>query len=246
MRIHGESDSKGRKILRVAAILLLVLILLGTSIFLRIQWPSKLVIGEGPERVIAVGDSITYGLGVISTRDIESYPTMLAALLGEDYTVENFGMSGRTLLSTTDASYFSEELGQQTFDSEADIVLFMLGTNDARAVHWDANRYASEYREIILKYLALPSKPTVFILAPPKVFTPVTDENSIDNAIIQEEILPIIERLADETAAHFINLYDLTRSHEDYFSDGIHPNAQGNRLISEHIYEEVIRVRGGR
>ncbi len=48
-------------------------------------------------RVACVGDSITFGAGV-KERNKNSYPKVLAGLLGEKYDVRNFGVNGATLL----------------------------------------------------------------------------------------------------------------------------------------------------
>ena len=69
-------------------------------------------------RVACIGDSITYGAGVLSTRDIDSYPAILQKLLGDSYQVLNYGLSGRTLLdggkSHTNKKIFTKKRRKQS------------------------------------------------------------------------------------------------------------------------------------
>ena len=57
-------------------------------------------------KVACVGDSITYGHGL--NQSTESYPVVLAARLGAGHTVQNFGVSGTTLLKNGDHPYWDE------------------------------------------------------------------------------------------------------------------------------------------
>ncbi len=52
-------------------------------------------------KIACVGDSITFGSG-IPNREKLSYPAQLSALLGDDYEVRNFGVSGATMLENGD------------------------------------------------------------------------------------------------------------------------------------------------
>ena len=55
-------------------------------------------------RVACVGNSITYG-AFITDRDINSYPAQLQVLLGKEYDVRNFGLSGCTVLDKGNMPY---------------------------------------------------------------------------------------------------------------------------------------------
>src|SRR6478609_560461 len=60
-----------------------------------------------PNKIACVGDSITEGSG-LSSPSTESYPARLQKLLGTNYNVRNFGVSGRTLLKQGDFPYWKE------------------------------------------------------------------------------------------------------------------------------------------
>lgn len=82
-----------------------------------------------PIRLACVGDSITQGDGLAAD---DSYPSQLQALLGEEWKVGNFGVSGRTLLKKGDHPYWTESAYQKALEFEPDVVIIMLGTNDTK------------------------------------------------------------------------------------------------------------------
>ena len=49
----------------------------------------------------------------------------------------------------------------------------------------------------------------------------------------------IITETAEELGIEVIDLYTLTKDHPEWFWDGVHPNAEGNRAIADEIYETV-------
>src|SRR4051812_42639772 len=53
--------------------------------------------GQPPRKVAAIGDSITAGAGTLN-RTTDSYPSQLAQMLGDQWEVKNFGVTGATLL----------------------------------------------------------------------------------------------------------------------------------------------------
>ena len=82
-------------------------------------------------KVACVGDSITYG-SCIEDRENYSYPAQLQNLLGQEYDVRNFGVSGTTLLHKGNYPYISTEEYRKSLEFNPDIVLIKLGTNDSK------------------------------------------------------------------------------------------------------------------
>ena len=60
-------------------------------------------------RVACIGNSITFGAG-IKNRSRDSYPSVLARMLGDNYWVKNFGVSARTMLNKGDHPYMNEPI----------------------------------------------------------------------------------------------------------------------------------------
>lgn len=202
-----------------------------------IMYPEVLTVGIGAIKVAAIGDSLTYGYG-LEDRIRDAYPCILAELLGSHYQVSNFGLSGRSLQSTTDFPYLKEVNAQLSLESEADIVIIMIGSNDSRAPYWNRERFASEYRQLVERYMNLPSQPDVYVVVPPYV---PTSRFGLDNSIIKEELQVIIPNIADDLRIKSINLYPVTEARVDYYSDGLHLTPKGNRIIAEEIYHHLFQ-----
>lgn len=202
-----------------------------------IMYPEVLTVGSGAIKVAAVGDSLTYGYG-LDNRLQDAYPCILADKLGSHYQVSNYGLSGRSLQSTSDFPYLAEENAQFSLKSEADIVIIMIGSNDSRAPYWNRERFSSEYRQLVERYMNLPSQPDVYVVVPPYV---PTSRFGLNNTIIKEELQELIPAIANELGVPFINLYPITEGKLDYYSDGLHLTPLGNRVIAEEIYRHLFQ-----
>ena len=102
-------------------------------------WLVLLIIGWGSPalaaKIACVGDSITYGYG-LSNPSQQSYPAVLQSLLGSQHTVGNFGTSGCTLLKAGDKPYWNDANFSASDAFKPDVVVIMLGTNDAKPQNW--------------------------------------------------------------------------------------------------------------
>ena len=55
-------------------------------------------------------------------------------------------------------------------NSEADIVIMMLGTNDSKIYQWNRREYHNDYVEMVKIMKNLPSKPDVYLMVPPPLY----------------------------------------------------------------------------
>ena len=97
------------------SLLLLCAALLTGTVCAAADAPAKKIV------VACCGDSITQGVGVADPAR-ESYPAVLQKLLGDNYTVLNFGVGGRALLRKKDPYSIGNGL-----NSKPDIVIMALG-----------------------------------------------------------------------------------------------------------------------
>lgn len=201
-----------------------------------IMYPEVLTIGNGAIKVATVGDSLTYGYG-LENRERDAYPSILAEKLGHHYQVSNFGLSGRSLQSTSDYPYLQEKNTQLSLESEADIVIIMIGSNDSRSPYWNKERFIKEYGEMVDRYLKMPSQPDVYLLVPPYV---PTSRFGLNNDIVRTELQEIIPRIAEERGLEWINFYPLTERHLEYYSDGLHLTPLGNQLVADRVYTAIM------
>lgn len=228
-----------KKVMAVIFLAVGALLLCGIFVVKYLLYPDVMKSGDGDIKIACVGDSITYGQGVWLSRKTDAYTAVLAELLGEEYQTLNYGLPNRTLQSAGNMPYFEERLAEESLDSEADIVIFMLGTNDTKPNNWNKERFEKEYKEAVEKYQSLDSHPQVYVMIPPQIFLEESGGDKCSSRILEEELAQIIPEIAEETGAEVIDLYTVTKDHPEWFDDGLHPNREGNRAIAEVIYDRI-------
>lgn len=174
-----------------------------------------------PVRVACVGDSITQGAG---TRG-NAYPKQLQEMLGDDWKVGNFGVSGRTLLRNGDHPYWNEKAYQDALGFKPDVVIIKLGTNDTKPQNMKfEEEFVADCRDLVKSFLGLESKPRVFICRPVPVIGKgnfrITEENL-------QKLMPKIEAVAAELNVGIIDMYAALEDKPELIPDRVHPNAEG-------------------
>ena len=184
-------------------------------------------------RIACVGDSITYGYGVKPWPEA-SYPAQLGVLLGKNYCVNNFGYSGRTAAGHGDLPYTREKLFQKSLGFHPDIVILMLGTNDTKPINWKgAEAFCESLRRIIRAYQDLPENPTILLVTPLPAFS---SDFGIDGGRLKHEIRQSMKTAAEAENTSFLDLFPILDGHPEWFFDGIHPNADGAKVIAETVF----------
>ena len=182
-----------------------------------------------PIRVACVGDSITEGT---------EYPADLWMLLGANYTVKNFGVGGSTVSLKSQKPYMNETAFQKAKEFLPNIVVIMLGTNDANPTyHQYIESFADDYKKLIGEFQALASKPKIWLVKPPPIFNNGT---GLSTPFFTQDVLPRIEQAANEMNLPTIDAYTALVSHPEYFPDGVHPNNEGANIIATEIYKTII------
>ncbi len=126
-------------------------------------------------KVACVGDSITYG----GLTENERYPHLLEQLLGSAYSVRNFGAIEHTVQKAGHLPYWDHRYFRLSSEFAPDVVIIMLGTNDAHPKNWaGAARFSADYRALIEHYQSLPSRPQLFLATPPSTYVECTSGNS--------------------------------------------------------------------
>ena len=210
--------------------------------------PSKEKPHSDAPIIVALGDSITFGSGVVKTRTSDSWEVKLEKLLGGSYQVLNYGISGATLQNEGDCPYWNmAEKALQGYPEAAlalnpEIVILMLGTNDSKPYNWNRERYEAQLDQRVKEIKAAPGVKRLILMCPP--FACPADGSDVVafdilNETIRDEIVPIVKNCAAENQVECIDLYALTDSHSEYFMDGVHPNSFGNRVIAAEIHRHL-------
>jgi lysophospholipase L1-like esterase len=185
-------------------------------------------------KVACVGDSITAGYA-LQNPGVESYPAQLQALLGNGYTVGNFGLSGATVLKQSDYTYWNTAPYRNSQKFKPNIVVIMLGTNDSKPWNWNAAKFDADYRALIAKYQGLQTHPRVYICLPPPVFTPNPFGTAFDPAFVQNTLVPAVRAVATATGVTLIDNNTPLLNEPGLFSDGVHPTPQGAGVIAATV-----------
>ena len=190
----------------------------------------------GPVKIACVGDSITFGSG-IRHRAKNSFPAQLGSMLGDQWTVKNFGVSGATLLKKGDTPYWKQKEFKNAHDFNPNIVIIKLGTNDSKPQNWKHKaEYVSDYIALIKSFQELKSKPTVWICYPVPAYP---GRWGITDKVMKEDVMPLIDKVAKKANVKIIDLYSALSNHKTMFHDTVHPNAAGAKLIAEKIRSEI-------
>lgn len=184
--------------------------------------PIKPAAYKAPVRVACIGDSITQGAGAGKGK---SYPSQLQALLGDSWKVDNFGVSGRTLLKKGDHPYWIEKAYQEALKAEPDVVIIMLGTNDTKAQNWKfESEFVADYTELVKSFQALASHPQVYVCRPCPV--PEPGNYGINETNVKEEIKRV-DQLAADMKLGGIDMHAALVDRPQLLPDRVHPNAEG-------------------
>jgi lysophospholipase L1-like esterase len=199
---------------------------------------------EGQIKVACIGDSVTYGFGINGWAK-NNYPSQLAEILGEKYHVENFGHSGRTLSNKGDKPYSESKQYELSLEYNADIVVIMLGSNDSKPKNWNGElNFIEEYAAFIEKYKEKNPNVEIIICTPPKAFfLKGNNKNGETKFDIRPDVLESIRNelrsFALVNGYKCVDIYSVTEYHSEWFSDGVHPSAEGASAIAEAIADKI-------
>jgi len=175
-------------------------------------------------KIVAFGDSLTAGFGLAEP---ESYPYLLQQKLkaeGYNYEVVNAGVSGDTSLGGVERADWV--LGQENVE----VLILELGANDLlRAM--PVAKMKSNLDQIIRKAKAKNVKVLLCgMLAPPTM-----------GSDYSRDYINAFPDLADEHHVAFLPflLDGIATKRELNQADGIHPNAEGTRLMTVNIYSAL-------
>ncbi len=182
--------------------------------------------------VACVGDSITEGAFVDSA---VRWTSVLQTDLGPRCDVQNFGVSGTTLIKSGDSSYWKQAALTNALACKPNIVLIMLGTNDSKPQNLPAHpgEFGPDLRDLISEFKSLPTHPKVWLVLPPPVFA--DGLAGITEGILAASIRPVIRTTAKETKCGLIDLAPTLAPHPEASRDHVHPTPAGHKLLGDKI-----------
>ncbi len=161
----------------------------------------------------------------------KSYPSQLQALLGDKWNVQNFGVSGRTLLKHGNAPIWKEKLFKDAHVFNPDVVIIMLGTNDTKPQNWvHHDEFIADYKDMIETFKSLPAKPRIFICRPCPVFA--HGKFGINEANLDVEI-PLIDQVATDEGVDIIDMHAALDGKPELSKDTVHPKTAGAGVMAQ-------------
>lgn len=187
-------------------------------------------------KVASIGNSITFGHG-IKDRIKNAYPEQLGRMLGKGYTVKNFGVSGRTLLSKGNFPYIETKAFEEALAFNPDIVIIKLGTNDSKDFNWVyKDDFEKDYHNLLEQFASLSSRPAIYMCLAVPVFE---KGKRISAEVVTNEVNPKIRKIARDYKIPLIDLYTPLLDKGDYFPDAIHPNGKGAGEMAKIVYKAL-------
>lgn len=238
----------------VVAVLLLALALAGlVAISLWRHFSPAYVLPVAPAapgtvKVACVGDSHTFGM-FLWNRAASCYPARLQALLGSGYAVGNFGANSQAVQKDADYCYVNHGAFENSTAYTPDIVIILLGSNDAKPNNWHgAESFKADYTDLVQRYLALPSRPQVYLVLLP-IAEVVCQNNAAPYGMRYEtmaEINQTITEIADELALPLVDLFGMGGGSDEYFIfDNVHFNKTGAQYAAQQIYTALVPAHAG-
>lgn len=191
-------------------------------------------------RVACVGDSITYGAG-LAEPEMQSYPAVLARLLGPGFEVGNFGVSGATALRRGTYPYWDQPEFEEAGAFGPRIVVIMLGSNDTKMRNLRVRGdLADDLRALVDHFRGLPARPRVWLCLPPPLFGL---HGFLQGSPLDKAVLPAIRLVAREKKVPLIDVNAALANRDDCFLDGVHPNEAGAAIIAQTVHRALAHAR---
>jgi len=205
--------------------------------------PEKILSAE-KTKVACIGNSVTYGTGVAG-RDTSAYPAVLQRMLGDRYTVGNFGRSGATLLKKGFRPYNRTDEFMAALSFRPDIAVIHLGLNDTDPRAWPDYRdeFIPDYLWLIDTLRSLGTKE--FFIAR---LSPIFHGHRRFKAGTRDwywEIQERIEEVAALSGATLIDFYTPLKDRPDLLPDNLHPEARGAAMLAETVFSALTGNYGG-
>ncbi len=188
-------------------------------------------------KIACLGNSITAYKGTYPSIDDNSYPVQLRILMGPGYDIRNFGVHSLTMLKNGDVSVWDEEAFYDALAFEPDIITVMYGTNDSKPQNWVyKDEFVDDYIDFIDTLRLSGSNPEIYTCFPPPAFSSKYD---ISDSIIVNDIIPMIQQVADEKNTTVIDFYTHFLDKANLSYDGIHPTIDGLWEYAKVIYDTL-------
>ena len=149
----------------------------------------------------------------------------------------NFGVCGSTVSQNSTIPYMNQTAFKTAEDFDPEIVVIMLGTNDANPeIAHSEDNFESDYVQLISSFEGLNGDQLIWVVKSPPIFS---NNSSYNNTYLADNVLPQVDNVADQLNLPTVNIYSAFGNHSEYFMDGVHPNPDGASLIASNVYDAI-------
>ena len=221
------------------------LLVAGLCLLLPAGIHSRTASQGSPIKVACIGNSITYGMGTDNPAT-DSYPSQLQKMLGDGYTVGNFGKSGATLLNRGHRPYMQQEEFRKAMDFGGDIAVIHLGINDTDPRDWPNYRdfFVSDYLALIDSCRAANPKVRILVCRLTPIFNrhPRFESSTRD---WEDQIQLAVENVARAAGAQLVDLHETLYAYPGLLPDALHPDKEGLNRLARTICSAITGDYGG-
>ena len=199
-------------------------------------------------KIACVGDSLTYG----HAWPEEAWPVYLAKLLGPAFEVGNFGRNGASICGYNPTGYLKYTRQPEYEASLAfapDILVIMLGTNDAKDWPPAEPEFIATYIDLIDSYYReFPDVKILLVSAPP---TMENNAFNLPNDVITGSVVPMQRDLAALMELPLLDLSAIMHELPDGYDhllrgdavfDGVHLSVEGAQFVSQLVAEAICKL----
>jgi sialate O-acetylesterase len=197
------------------------------------------------KKIACIGNSVTFGL-THKNPQLTSYPSQLQILLGANYEVRNFGVSGTTLLKKGHNPYYKTAAFTSMLSFAPDIAIIHLGLNDTDPRDWPnyGDKFSADYSWLIDTIRKANPSAKIFICRLSPIFNdhPRFISGTRDWFWQIQELIP---QIATANKTGLIDLHTPLYSRPDLLPDALHPNEEGAAILAKTVYQKITGDFGG-
>lgn len=189
-------------------------------------------------KIACIGNSITQYVGTVSGQQTlaeHAYAARLGMLFGPGHFTRNYGVSGAYMQKKAPSPYWTNGRLAQVIAWKPQVVTIKLGTNDARAQHWNRANFIKDLNAFIdTLEKSISPRPKIWLTLPVPAWevNGVKPFDGIDGVLIRDEVIPAIRQVAEARGLSTIDAHTPFLSLKRLVPDGVHPANEGQDSLA--------------